>query len=857
MAFRIPGQSKQLVTSPIELFNKLKKLERLSLQQGQSLEEYEKVKKEETDIAIEMPAGSGKTLVGGLIGEFNRLTNDWRVVYCCATRQLASQTHLLLEEYGINSVLLVGKTNEFPEMDYRMYSRSGAIAVTTYSHIFNINPKFKDSNLIIFDDAHATEYAINDFWKLEVNKYNSKHKEIFNSLYSIIKDVIPLHVQDKIDHGTYDPLMDGVDVLPQPLWLDKCDDIRSFLDQATHNTDLYYAWTKIRNNLQACQIYISHNKLVIRPTLPPNKYHAPFYTADERIYMSATLGPVGELEKVFGVPKIQRISKFSKGANKVSGRRLILFPEDHFDKKDIGAVLFETIKMQPRCLFLCTSGETVSALKGVLEKNLPEYRIFLSEDVEDSLEEFRSCEKGILLLSGRYEGIDLKDADCRLQIFYNLPVAIDISEQFLQTRLRANEILKNRLSTRLVQGLGRCTRGTKDYAAVLFLGNRVGEYIYKNSFRKSLPPEIDAEIEFGFEQINFIKDLESWKESLDIFFNQKEDWEAAEEYIKSITDIKQEEREDTEEKQLVEMCALHEINFLYNLWDKNLEKAHREAAKILENAGRDHSLKGYRAWWNYLIACVGKQQNDFEKVNKYLENALNASTNKIWIDKEMFNLKLSQEKSNFNVEVETQLDRIITKLLSFGDRDRRFESDWSKITQGLLNKEANIYESALKDFGEFLGFVSYKPDGQGTPDGVWNLLGFWAIFEAKTNIKDPETEISLDDIRQAGFHRNWVIQKHNLDESTDITVCILCTKKYIEEHSEHAADNLYLLDPQVISATAAVFGNILRETLQQLKFSNLDTAKEYLASELIKNNLTDNKIKDLLRTTELKSVVKR
>lgn len=170
LGFKIPSKNTFIPTSPIELFNKLGKVERLSLQQGQSLEEYEKISEKCTDIAIEMPARHGKTLVGGLIGEFRRLEKGWRVVYCCATRQLAAQTQSLLDSYGIQAVLLTSKSRDFPDKSYRKYSRSGAVAVTTYSHIFNINSAFADASLLIFNDAHATEYSINDFWTFELKR---------------------------------------------------------------------------------------------------------------------------------------------------------------------------------------------------------------------------------------------------------------------------------------------------------------------------------------------------------------------------------------------------------------------------------------------------------------------------------------------------------------------------------------------------------------------------------------------------------------------------------------------------------------------------------------------------------------
>lgn len=855
MAFKIPNKNTFVPSSPIELFNKLGKIERLSLQQGQSLEEYEEVSGAFKDIAIEMPAGHGKTLVGGLIAEYRRLNKKWRVVYCCATKQLASQTHSLLESYGIKSVLLTGKTKDFPEKSYREYNRSAAVAVTTYSHIFNINPAFNDANLLIFDDAHATEYSVNDFWTLEIKKSNEKQTEIFNSIYAILKEGIPQHIQDKIEYGTYDPLTDGIDIIPQPLWLNKIEDIRANLDQSTNGNDLYYKWSKIRNILHGCNIFITNNKITFKPIISPNKLHLPFNNVTERVYMSATLGPAGELERVFGVNEIKRISKFSKGANKVSGRRLILFPEDHFENEDIMTSVVEAIRMQPRALFLFPSNELLEIFKTYLEENVTEYKIFVDSDIESSLKAFKECNKGILLLSGRYEGIDLKDDDCRLQVFVDLPIAVGASEQFLQSRLKASEILKNRLATRIIQGLGRCTRGTNDYAAVLFLGRRVGEYLYKNDFRELLPPEIDAELEFGFQQIDNIKDINNWKDSLQTFFDQGEEWQEVEDYIRETTNEKQQDRETITVDDSIQKCAINEVKFQYTLLEKNYEKSHDEANKILSILGRNPLISGYRAWWNYLIACIGNQQGNIEKTKEYLVKAINASTNKTWIDKELLDLKIPEETS-YSLEVELQLENILSKLKEYGDRDKRFERDWNKVLSGLKEKKATLFEPSLADFGSFLGVKTYRTAGNGTPDGVWGFMKYWAVFEAKTNIEDPTKEIPLDDIRQAGYHEKWIKTHLNVQDDANIRTCIICEKNFIREYAKHAADNLYLISQDDLITKATILGDILRTTIQKMKFSTEYEAKDYLAKSLITNGLTIIELMEWMKAIELKEIVK-
>jgi superfamily II DNA or RNA helicase len=67
------------------------------------------------DVALELPTGAGKTLVAGLIGEFQRRTVGDRVAYLCLTKQLAAQTARRLDEYKIPNVLLTAAAGDCPE----------------------------------------------------------------------------------------------------------------------------------------------------------------------------------------------------------------------------------------------------------------------------------------------------------------------------------------------------------------------------------------------------------------------------------------------------------------------------------------------------------------------------------------------------------------------------------------------------------------------------------------------------------------------------------------------------------------------------------------------------------------------
>lgn len=122
------------------------------------------------DVALELPTGAGKTLVGGLIGEWRRRAARDRVAYLCMTRQLAGQTSERLNDYGIPNVLLIGKVSSWNVADRARYTSASAVAVTVYSHVFNTNPAINDAQLLLLDDAHGAEGYVASPWSLVIDR---------------------------------------------------------------------------------------------------------------------------------------------------------------------------------------------------------------------------------------------------------------------------------------------------------------------------------------------------------------------------------------------------------------------------------------------------------------------------------------------------------------------------------------------------------------------------------------------------------------------------------------------------------------------------------------------------------------
>ena len=103
MAFKKPNSKSAVPDSPDRLFIDLSRRKHASLfdHQGQVLRSYASDAINNSDVAIQLPTGSGKTLVGLLLAEWRRRKFDEKVVFLCPTRQLVNQ---VVEEANNNLV---------------------------------------------------------------------------------------------------------------------------------------------------------------------------------------------------------------------------------------------------------------------------------------------------------------------------------------------------------------------------------------------------------------------------------------------------------------------------------------------------------------------------------------------------------------------------------------------------------------------------------------------------------------------------------------------------------------------------------------------------------------------------------
>ena len=197
-----------------------------------------------------------------------------------------------------------------------------AIGVQTYNTIFNSHPKLAVPGALIFDDAHAGEHVVASAWSVAVSRYEDPG--LYDELVAAIRPELGSLLLQRLDSTAPDPKT-RVDVrlLPIAVLHRRAVAIDTALgNEATSRKPRY---TQIRADLDKCLLYFGWEGFLIRPYIPPTNFHPHFSEAEQRLYISATLGEGGELERAFGRARIERIPVPQGWDQRASGRRFFSF----------------------------------------------------------------------------------------------------------------------------------------------------------------------------------------------------------------------------------------------------------------------------------------------------------------------------------------------------------------------------------------------------------------------------------------------------------------------------------------------------------------------------------------------------
>lgn len=685
--------------------------------------------RESGDVAIELPTGAGKSLVGGLIGEWRRRTHGERVAYLCPTRQLAQQTAEKLSSYGIPVVLLIGRGQQWNPADRLHYTNAQAIVVSVYSHLFNSNPAISDAQVLLLDDAHAAAGYVADPWALRIDREHAAYQDVLSTLADAFAPPVLAWLRVDSPEGQLNStsyLASPVGVAAAAGQLERA--LSTAATTGGIDRSAAFALTKLVGHVDRCMVYASYRSLLIRPLIPPTGTHGAFAGARQRIYMSATLGAGGELERAFGRRKIQRIPTPRGWDKQGTGRRFFCFPQLTTDLSQApdgtNAWLKDVLREHGKAVVMTPDARTAERFRA---HRVPDPAAVLEAgDVEADLDVFAAASEGVLLLTNRYDGIYLPDDACRLVVIDGLPARGDLQERFLHSALGALEVLQERIRARVVQGSGRATRNSRDYAAVLVLGDDLTTFVGRRDVQAAMHPEVHAELAFGLDNSLDLSSTEM-RENLRAFAEQNEDWRSVDEDIRATRD--QLDRVDPPGTTELQAAVGAEVDAWHAAWQGEWERALDKARRVLDALRGGQAPQRYAALWNYLAACWALRLADstgdtalrIASVD-YYRAARAAGRGTTWLSSLTAPVDHAIKPTTATTDPfdAAAAVAIHTYLPTLG-RPATFDTQVSAARVGLAGTEPRAYEAGLAYMGRLAGAELSEGDGGAgaAPDATW------------------------------------------------------------------------------------------------------------------------------------------
>jgi hypothetical protein len=612
-------------------------------------------------------------------------------------------------------------------------------------------------------------------------------------MVGVLRNVLSVSEYTRLMSEQYDMRdLEWVEKVPAPDFYRLIPELLSILDERTGETELRFPYARIRDHLIACQMYVSYGKILIRPTIPPTRTHEPFARARQRVYMSATLGEGGELERLSGTESIERLPVPLGWDTHGIGRRLFFFPELSVENDEALMLTLQMIMQAERGLVLTPDLVLARELRGIIERSA-QYIVFGPSDLEQSKEAFIRTKNAVALLANRYEGIDFVENECRLLVVAGITQATNLQEWFLIARTGSLPLYNDRILTRIVQAVGRCTRSPNDYSAVVILGDKLSQFLLQPEKRRFFHPELQAELEFGIGQSRGVN-AQDFLENLEIFLAQGSDWQDADANILELRNRSEQHRLPAVEA--LQKSVSHEVRYQYALWRGDYQEAVAQCRAALTHLSGDN-LKGYRAFWNYLAgsaAWLGARDGagELEQVaREFYRHAAGTAVTVRWLTK-LANVIPEIRQEGVDNGLLAVVERLETVLEGLGTAtDRKFENEVVRIFEGLTSQKPAEFEEGHRRLGILLGYDAGNSSSQAAPDPWW-IAGeeLCIVFEDHSGPEDPRATIGATKVRQAAAHPKWIRDNIDIAKTATIVPVLISPCSALEEGAESYTEDV-------------------------------------------------------------------
>lgn len=796
---KIGTKPKVKQVNPIEIYNSLdRKTDAGPLRpvQERVLKEWDSNRRNDRNLIVKLHTGEGKTLIGLLMLQSLLNEKGEPCLYLCPNDYLVGQTCLEAEKFGINVCRFSDFEKNIIPVDFLNGKK---ILVTTVQKMFNgktvfgLNAHFTKIGSVVLDDSHACIESIKSSFSIRIKSDNDLYDNLLNLFYDDLKEQGAGTLLD-IENGSSELLQ-----VPYWAWLKKLREVTNLLGAQTDDKSVLFAWPLLKDNLDDCQMFITGKGIEISPIFCPIEKFGSFSNASQRILMSATTQDDSFFIKGFGFNEKDVKTPLTDNIQKWSGEKMILFPSLMDEKMSRLEIinLFVNQEISISRFAIVPSfylAQDYSRIGGVVANRA---------NLNDIIENIRNGHKSDLnVLVNRYDGINLPDADCRILIIDSLPICDNLSDRYEMNCREDSEVTILKQVQKIEQGLGRSVRGEKDYSVIIVIGSDLVNFMINHQTACYFSAQTKKQIEIANDLVDSLKqeiteNVDSRKNLIELInqsLKRDPDWKAYYQQemdaISSLDDnkriytIMQKERE-------YEHCA----------YNRNYEKACQIVSEVINICTGNQQEQ---AWYKQILARYKFFISEIDSI--HIQKSAFEKNPRLLYPQHGIDYKKMEYKS---AEQLSSIQRWLQKFKNYKEMRLKFNAILDNLSFG---RTSTLFEEALKEIGEILGFESQRPDNEYKvgPDNLWcGVHNQYVFFECKNEVKDDRNTIKKSEAGQMCNHCAWFEEKYG-----DVKVCrIFVAPTNILNHNANLTHEVKVMTPLMLDK----FKNSIDKFLMEFK----------------------------------------
>lgn len=807
--------------NPIELYESLDRRSQagpLRPSQNYILSKWFEENRQNKDLIVKLHTGEGKTLVGLLILQSRLNADQGPCLYACPNIYLVKQTCLEAEKFGI-SYCTIEEDNVLPE-DFLLGNK---ILITHIQKLFNgktifgLDAKSIDIKNIILDDSHACIDSLKSGFSLKINYRQDLYKELFQLFEEDLSKQGEGSLLE-IKNADYNSLLP----IPYWSWMDKKTEVLNLIVKYVSEDFIKFAWPLIKDSITNWQGFVSGQYIEISPVHIPIHRFGFFSKAKQRILMSATTQDDSFFIKGLGFSLESVKHPLTFNNLKWSGEKMMLIPSLIEDSLDRDLIITRLSKSNDKRSFGIVS--IVPDFNKSKQYEIGGALVANPENIFKLIDKLKTKHyEHTVVLANRYDGIDLPDEACRILIIDSKPFFDSLTDRYEENCRINSDLVNIKVAQRIEQGLGRSVRGEKDYSVIIIIGADLIKFIKSPLTNKYFSSQTRKQVEIGIAVADLAKeDLDESVASFTVInslikqaLSRDEGWK--EFYKEEMDKIKIDDSQNDICEILVKEKEA-EGYFSRGEFDHACDVIQKLSDSFVDNPHE-------RGWYLQILARY-KYGISKSESNNIQKSAFQANQ-QLLAPRDGINYKKLQFINDNRIK---RIKQWIQQYSSFQELMISIEGILNDLSFGIQSEK---FETALKDIGLALGFLSQRPDKEFKkgPDNLWcGVNNQYFIFECKSDVDPNREEIKKAEASQMNSHCAWFQQEYG-----DVSVkrILVIPTKNLSSHANFSHDVEVMRKGKLRE-----FKSNIKSFFQELKnYSFIDITDELIQANLATHSL--------------------